>query len=252
MGYRSLCVGIAALGLALPVMADWDPSDGHKMHFPQLPNPTGWDVKATTPLILADDWLCTQTGPVLDIHFWGSWLGGIAGQVQSFNLSIHADTPDPDGPGPLFSMPGPLLWDRTVTPVITPPIDPPGQQGWYDPSTGFFNPNDHDPYFQYNIQIPVGEAFVQTQGTVYWLDVSATLVPGPIPTQWGWKTSLNHWNDDAVWSPGPGGPWQELRDPVNNESLDLAFVITPEPGTWGLIAGLGLVAFAGSRRHRHG
>jgi len=28
-----------------PVRADWDPGDGHKMHFPQLPDPEGWDVR---------------------------------------------------------------------------------------------------------------------------------------------------------------------------------------------------------------
>ena len=25
-------------------MADWVPADGHKMHYPQLPDEAGWDV----------------------------------------------------------------------------------------------------------------------------------------------------------------------------------------------------------------
>jgi hypothetical protein len=45
----------------------------HKMHFPQLPDLEGWDVYAVYPKTLADDWQCSETGEVLDIHFWGSW-----------------------------------------------------------------------------------------------------------------------------------------------------------------------------------
>ncbi len=57
------------------------PEDGHKMHFPQLPDEDGWDVNATQPQVLADDWTCSQTGWVKDIHFWGSWQGGDAGLI---------------------------------------------------------------------------------------------------------------------------------------------------------------------------
>jgi hypothetical protein len=71
--------------LAAPAIADWNPGDGHKMHFPQLPDEDGWDVNATTngdPYVcLADDWMCSQTGPVEDIHFWGSWKHGNVGQI---------------------------------------------------------------------------------------------------------------------------------------------------------------------------
>lgn len=73
-----LIVGLAALGLVLatgpPALADWVPGDGHKMHFPQMPDENGWDVKATDPLCLADDWMCSESGDVTDIHLWGSWL----------------------------------------------------------------------------------------------------------------------------------------------------------------------------------
>ena len=51
---------------------DWDVSDGHKMHFPQLPDHDGWDVEGLAGGDLADDWLCTSTGPVQDIHIWFS------------------------------------------------------------------------------------------------------------------------------------------------------------------------------------
>ena len=47
------------------------------------------------------------------------------------------------------------------------------------------------------------------------------------------------WNDDAVWGHLGAGPghnltavgWTELIDPKDDISLDMAFVITPEPAT---------------------
>ena len=74
-----LSVTALAVGLmALPLSAQQWPN--HKMHFPQLPDLIGWDVMATSSFpppgqgtVLADDWQCTRTGPVEDIHFWGSW-----------------------------------------------------------------------------------------------------------------------------------------------------------------------------------
>ena len=83
------------------------------------------------------------------------------------------------------------------------------------------------------------------------------------PWAYGWKTSQDHFMDDAVFTdvvnidglyPGdvvPGGPagatapyWRELIDLRTGESLDLAFVITPEPATMSLlvIGGIGVLA----------
>lgn len=56
---------------------DWGPGDDYKMHFPQLPDPTGWDVYAVAQLpgfsdvVLSDDFRCSETGWIKDIHFWG-------------------------------------------------------------------------------------------------------------------------------------------------------------------------------------
>ena len=70
--FAMVCVAL----YAAPARADWQPGDGHKMHFPQLPDEDGWDVNATMGVCLADDWMCSETGPVEDIHFWGSWKHG--------------------------------------------------------------------------------------------------------------------------------------------------------------------------------
>jgi len=227
---RSILIALIAVALvvgytATPAVAHWAPGDGYKMHYPQMPNDTGWDVNATWPVVLADDWQCSYSGWVKDIHFWGSWRGGIEGTIQSFRISIHANVPGPP------SMPGPLLWEREITNFVpTPPIDPPGRQGWYDPTVAppIVIPNDHDPYFQYNI-VDIPNPFVQEEGTIYWLNISAVVLD-PVNTQWGWKSSAQHFMDDAVWSLNGVSPWTPMFEPPNfTQTLDLAFVITGKP-----------------------
>ena len=82
------------------------------------------------------------------------------------------------------------------------------------------------------------EAFHQT-GTpdapvAYWLDVKATRIDTG-PAFFGWKTSVNHWNDAASWQfesnwwalhylPGYGHPFE-------GQPIDLAFAVESEYGT---------------------
>ena len=211
--------------------ADWVPEDGHKMHFPQYPNLLGWNVNATNPMILADDWMCSQSGPVTDVHFWGSWRGGLTGVIVSFNLSIHADIPadqNPDG----YSKPGLTLWEMEIPHdwVIAQEFSTDLDEGWYDPAAGVQIYPDHNVYFQYNIfldqYLPPEELFVQEEGTIYWLNISATVVD-PVNTQWGWKSTLDRWNDDAVFAFWGNLFWMEMLEPPDfQESLNLSFVIT--------------------------
>ncbi len=222
---------------AAPAAADWDPGDGHKMHYPQLPDPFGWDVQASNPTVLADDWQCRQTGPVDDVHLWGSWQADYPpplGEISSIHLSIHDNIQGPP------SMPGDLLWERdflvgefTVRNYGT------GNQGWLDPVSGDWILNDHMMFHQINI-VDIPDPFIQTEGEIYWLDVSVSTTLG-LPF-WGWKTSQDHFMDDAVYR-DTDGMWQELFDPITGESLDMAFVITPEPGTMCLLAlgGIGVL-----------
>ncbi|MHC4396423.1 MAG: DUF7901 domain-containing protein [Planctomycetota bacterium] len=235
--FINLCVLFAA-GTAL---ADWIPGDDFKMHYPQLPDPFGLDVMATVPKILADDFQCAESGFITDVHFWGSWRDDVIGDITNVHLSIHADIPDPDGTGRGYSMPGLELWSLDTDGAIILPVAP-SPQGWYNPNTAEYYPDNHVQYFQYNISIPEQQAFYQEQGTIYWLDISVTTPFG----EWGWKTSEAHWNDDAVWS-DDGQNWIELRHPVSGESLDMAFVIAPEPATIALL-GLGGLVFLRRRR----
>ncbi len=204
----------------------WTPGDGHKMHFPQLPDVIGWDVNATMPVELADDWVCSESGWVEDIHFWGSWMNDHESELTAFVLSIYSDVPA-DPPGIPYSHPGELLWsDTNETFIVTPPIDPPEPEGWYDPIQGLFLPDDHVHYYQYNIYLDTADWFLQDSGTVYWLAIHA-FVSQPDSTQWGWKSSIEHWNDDAVSRPLGSPEWFEIHEPPEfQQSLDLSFVIT--------------------------
>ncbi|MFH1701594.1 MAG: dockerin type I repeat-containing protein [Candidatus Zixiibacteriota bacterium] len=200
---------------------NWAVGDPYKMHHPQLPDETGWAVNATQPLIIADDFLCTESGLIKDIHFWGAWRNGVEGQVVAFVLSLHDDIPvSPDNP---YSRPGLTLWEMTVEGFDIVPIDPPSREGWYDPGSGEIIYNDHTPYFQYNICLDDAMAPTQEAGRVYWLNISA-IVENPVNTQWGWKSTQDHWNDDCVWAVWGDLNWQEILEP--HETITNQFWIT--------------------------
>ena len=244
-----VCAG-AVMMLGATGVADWFPGDPHKMHFPQLPDPFGWDVNATFPKVLADDWRCSESGPVTDVHVWGSWENDIRGEIAQVHVSIHSDIP---ATPTTYSRPGDLLWERDFFPGEFSVLDPwgTGQQGWYDPNTGLYEPGDHFTFNQINIE-RIPDPFVQELGTIYWLDISVIVEnPAGADARWGWKTSLDHFNDDGVWGDFGTGvmEWNELRDPITQESLDLAFVITPAPSALPLLA-IGGALVAGRRRRR--
>ena len=241
-GLALVAVALAAI-VAAPAFADWNPGDSHKMHFPQLPDPTGWDVNATQPKVLADDWLCTGSGAVADIHWWGSWRQDLVLPIRSFLISIYSD----DRTGP-YSKPGELLWSQEFFGgQWTERLYGQGEQGWYDPNTGEAVRPDHNLIFQYNIT-QIDEPFIQEEGTIYWLSISADLGT-PSASGWGWKTSRDHFEDAAVWGDYPDPQWNVLLDPSGDKVLpvlDLAFVITPEPTSL-LILAVGGLLFARRR-----
>jgi hypothetical protein len=234
--------------IAAPVWADWDPSQPAK--WVQLPDPTGWDVDITTDWVY-DDWMCTGTGPISDIHFWMSWDNDYIGQIQQVLVQIRSDVPA--GQGLPYSHPDGILWQGGFNPnqFIVRPAGY-GEQGWISPSFTVpqWNRPDHFQFFQVNIP-EILDPFIQTEGQIYWLGLHIIPAPPeegmPYPMA-GWKTSINHWNDDAAYY---YGGWKELVDPqYPTESLDMAFVLTtiPEPATVVLLM-LGLVGVrAVSRR----
>ena len=249
-------------------MAHWNVGDVHKMggNGPQLPDPTGYDVCLINNT-LADDWQCGETGPVDQIHFWISWKGITSSEfldqynIIGMNIEIWSDDPVGDtgiqGEDPVntWSKPFEHLWESNGIPEVTwvELIWEVGVQGWYDPFYKFeplplvpplVIENDHCNCEQVNVTIPTiptGLAFEQVVGTTYWLVLTSVTVTDPtVPV--GWKTSTNHWNDDAVfldpvqdiWVPLNQHPYCDpppiLRDPYNAH-MDLAFVISGSGAT---------------------
>lgn len=224
-----------------PLRADWDAGDPHSMLFPQLPDPTGWDIRAwpgALPNALADDWYCPATGLVNDIHVWFSVKGGEPWPNPTLSFSIWSNVPE----GPYgFSVPGSLLWQ---SPALDPTVYTAralesGMQGWFDPITGETIQEDHTGMYQVNYADIPG-AFEQQAGQIYWLGVSRLDGGG---TSIGWKTSQDHYMDGAV-QYGTLNDWSPVDNPMTGAHLDMAFVISPVPEIpSGMMA---LLAFGGA------
>ncbi|MBU1676193.1 hypothetical protein KKA85_10480 [bacterium] len=247
-------LALLVLLLAAPAPADWNPEMSAKwVQFPDL-NITALDVSCSPPIhyyILADDFECTETGRITKIHIWGAWYNDHYPFFEwpdsvTFTLSIHTDIPadqNPDG----YSIPGEVLWHHEFQPgEFSSRVWPAGLlAGWIFPSF-IYDPDGSNVCWQYNFDIPPDEAFLQVgtpgQPVIYWLDIKA--VPEDPETAFGWRASLDHWNDDAVWGSGSEpypGPWSELIYPAQHglggQSVDLAFVIVgeeqPDPDDFG-------------------
>jgi hypothetical protein len=238
-----------------------EPLEPHKMHFPQHPDLYGMDINCTEPLVIADDWTCTKSGPADQIRFWFSarndWFdpyGYLPDQISNIHVSIHSNIPDYDYEGPLYSMPDIVLWEADFmpdAPEVTITEYDFGLQAWYDPMTEEFIPDDHYNIYECaieNIEFP----FLQEEDNVYWLDISiSTPFPEYPEMAFGWKTSDRlrypadyrgkHYMDDAVWSDIMYPDWMNMAYPAgpdSGESLDLAFIVGTMPqvcgdSTWG-------------------
>jgi hypothetical protein len=201
----------------------------------QMPDesPNGLDVSAYEPFVLADDFLCTESDMIMEIDFWASWFGdappiGDPNQV-AFILSLHSDVPA--GIDLPYSHPGDVLWTYGFDPFecIVEPWGL-GDEGWLEPPDMYL-PSADSQIWLYSCPIPEPYWFQQAEGTIYWLDVQAIPLG---PEMFGWKTSMEHWNDDGVWSTGaepidPLNWYGELLYPPGHPlfpaSIDLSFQI---------------------------
>jgi hypothetical protein len=185
---------------------------------------------------LADDFKCTQTGKLTDIHFWGSFAGDCLppGGPDSMFLRINIYSDVPAGVDQPFSHPGEMLWTRDLAPCqySVRMVAEDREEGWFDPATGFYAAAEHFKAFQYNICIdPDDEPFEQEEGTIYWLEIQHVRPDQDPEYTFGWKTTRPdlRFNDDAVYF-NPNQGWLPLTYPKGHElegqTLDLAFVIT--------------------------
>jgi hypothetical protein len=191
-------------------LADWSPGDDYKMHSPQLPNPNGWDICLIHQPI-ADDFKCSQSGPITDIHFWVSWKDNVANfRAVEWQVSIHSD---------MAGQPGINLWtlDPNRTDISSRPYGT-GDQGWHCPRNSLTISHDHTNIYQVNIT-KISKPCNQTKGNKYWLVIQAKM--GTSTAEVGWKTSTSSYFGKAVYQTAIGG-WV----PIGTKDDDLAFVIT--------------------------
>jgi hypothetical protein len=204
----------------------------------QWPNLFGGFDVWNTPYLLADDFICTNTGPVSDIHLWGSWLNDQA-QTNSivFWLGIYDDVPT--NAINQYSHPGTnLLWQQWFNPGQYAEMiwTNNAQEQFLDPGTS--NTLGGDSVVWYYCFYPTN-AFQQTgtptNSKTYWLAAYAQLPVGG-NNNYGWKTATNQQHDISVHAPWPGAAptnnpgWTPTayRPPTGGPSvpLDLAFKLT--------------------------
>ncbi|MHC4617580.1 MAG: GEVED domain-containing protein [Planctomycetota bacterium] len=223
------CVSMASAGQA--ALGDWSPGDACKMHYPQRPDPNGWDV-CLRPMAVADDFRCRETGPITGIHFWISWKDDIVDEVLDWAVSIF-DNVVVNG----RSQPGRELW-RFKEGEITVVAEEPSLQGWLCPCAYAdgeqLQAENHRWYALVNIT-RITEPFVQQEGAIYWLVIraNATIYESPRrQPEVGWKTSVDHYGSPGMWIKWPvseNSGWAPVATPGNIRS-DMAFVITGEAG----------------------
>lgn len=235
---------VVMLLVGAPTLADWIPEDGHKMHYPQFPDPTGWDISST--YTIADDWQCSASGPVSDIHIWHSYEVDQYFDPNFVRVTIY-DNIAPGVGGLNYSRPGNELWTRDMDgSEVTVQYAGSGPQGWTTPGFWEWRRPDHDNYYQLNIE-QIKDPFYQVEGEVYWLSVGIWYPVGE-EGRAGWKTSRDYFMDEACFRTAMGWfPFSQAPD-VPNERIELAFVITPEPATLGVLM-LGLIPVLLRRRH---
>ena len=195
----------------------------------QPPNFNGVDVQDSQGIVLADDFLCTNTAWITDIYLWGSWWEDQAGPIQNFHIFIYSDVPVGSPSNTLgYSYPGNLLWHETFPAgQFCSNALPAGQEYFLNPSNIMYLPETIPWQFCFEPTNPYQQTGSPSNAIVYWLVVSAGGIPQT--NVFGWKTSTTNWNDPAVWcswnsaTGQPMGNWTPIPNPFTEAPLDLSF-----------------------------
>jgi hypothetical protein len=180
----------------------------------------------TANTVMANDWLCDGSGPIVAVRWWGSYIGSSTvigtGYINNFDLSIHAsDGSESTHP---FSSPTSLFaYYQNLT----------VQQEF----VGFDTVGDA--VYRYDAYLPM--PFYQVYNTEYFLDIDR-----PTGENWGWHEAALPWPvlDWAAVGTNHNGPW-ETYTPYTELAFEL---MIPEPSTIALL-GLGGLALLWRKRH---
>lgn len=246
---------IVTLVVAVAAPAVWADPVTDPVKWSQLPrmDAYGYDFSSetTVPSRVADDFLCVDGQPVIDVHWWGSYYlpGPIwpyytsdnlpdpsypadvpPGILQGFRIEFWTDIPAGVDPIMPWSHPGQLLYEEFI------PITQ-VQEALYGKVTHIGGVVEN--VWQYNTDLPI--PFFQEAGNIYWLMIQA--IHSDQMIQWGWHEADSLWHDNAVqMGYGRPGIWELMTD------KDMAFELSiPEPVTT-LLLGAGLMALIRKRR----
>jgi hypothetical protein len=195
--------------------------------------PIGWDTGVitgvdrlsdhTVNMVMANDWLCDGSGPIVAVRWWGSYIGSSTiiptGYINNFDISIHSSVGSHPSSLPSTSL---EFWGNVTA-----------QQEFvgYDAAG--------DAVYRYDAYLPT--PFVQVNGTEYFLDIDR-----PTGQNWGWHEAALPWPvlDWAAYGTSHVGPWATYSP---NTELAFELMIIPEPSTIALLA-LGGVLLLQRRR----
>jgi hypothetical protein len=188
------------------------------------------------PWWLADDFVCTNSGPITDIHLWGSWQYD-SPLSNSITFQLYVFDNVPTNSGNLFSHPGTnVLWHQTFTPnnyaervwttnAVESFLDP-GQPQILGPDTVVW----YYCFYPTNLY----QCGSNTAPITYWLAAFAEL-PRCVTNVFGWKTTTSVQHDISVHAPwggynmAPPNTWQPNYQYTNqNGPFDLAFKLTTQ------------------------
>jgi len=220
---------------------------------PPATSTNGMDVLATSTNMMGDDFLCRIPGQISGITVWGSWKNDSRDTNAIFQLSLWDDVQGVPGTQTNYSHPGKQLCVTTFYPPQTPGT-------WIDRyqyslyaanlAEAFYNPDlgaagfigNDTQIWRYDFYPNQFAASCWKQfgsplngGLTYWVVLSYIPPAGTANQyQFGWKTSITHNKDDAVYGHMnvnnlPLQDWKDLHDPRTGISKDLSFALWNYP-----------------------
>jgi hypothetical protein len=203
--------------------------------------------------IVADDWVCTTTNPVTDIHWWGSFSNWNSSTPPAyvpdlFFISFWTDVPAGPLPG-AFSHPDICYQMITGTSYSYQFV------GWdWDPRNLAAGP---EACFRFDLDLSTNDWFYQNPGlgtNIYWISIAAAYTnAGLVAYPWGWKSrprdpaspapddavliydpvaplpGMNYMAGQPIWWPDPTNSWDMAFQLTTRWPDDLDFGDAPDP-----------------------